>query len=132
MSVISDPLSDMLVRLRNAGKAQHPDCAVPASKLKAAVADVLRKEGYIRDFAVEGEGPARQLRIGLKYQQRRPVIAGLRRVSKPSRRVYVGAQDIPRVMGGLGVVVLSTPQGIMSGAEARKRGVGGEVLCCVW
>lgn len=132
MSAMSDPIGDMLTRLRNATQARHTNCTVPTSKLKSAVAEVLKQEGYIADFAVEGEGVQKQLRIGLKYHQKKAVIAGVKRVSKPSRRVYVGAKEIPRVMGGLGTVILSTPEGILSGRQARKRNVGGEVLCFVW
>lgn len=133
MSVVSDPIADMLTRLRNAGRAHHTECSVPTSKVKAAIANVLKSEGYIDGFSVEGEGPQSAIRLDLKYlKNRKPVIAGLKRVSKPSRRIYVGAKQIPRVMGGLGTVILSTPQGIMSGRQARKQNVGGEVLAYVW
>ena len=133
MSAISDPIADMLTRLRNAGSSHHAGCSIPTSKVKKAIADVLKVEGYITGYSVEGEGIETALQIDLKYlKNRKPVIAGLKRVSKPSRRVYVGAKQIPRVMGGLGTVILSTPQGIMSGRQARKQNVGGEVLAYVW
>lgn len=133
MSAISDPIADMLTRLRNAGRSHHAGCSIPTSKVKTAIADVLKVEGYIAGYSVAGEGVETALTIDLKYlKNRKPVIAGLKRVSKPSRRVYVGAKQIPRVMGGLGTVILSTPQGIMSGRQARKQNVGGEVLAYVW
>jgi small subunit ribosomal protein S8 len=123
----------MLTRLRNAGHSHHPGCSLPTSKVKTAIADVLKTEGYIQGYTIEGEGAQSALRIDLKYlKNRKPVIAGMKRVSKPSRRVYVGAKQIPRVMGGLGTVILSTPQGIMSGRQARKQNVGGEVIAYVW
>lgn len=133
MSALSDPIADMLTRLRNAAHAKHPACSLPTSKVKAAIADVLKSEGYIEGYTVEGEGVHKHLKIDLKYQKnRKPVIAGSKRVSKPSRRIYVGSKEIPRVMGGLGTVILSTPNGIMSGRQARKQNVGGEVIAYIW
>ncbi len=132
---ISDPIADMLTRIRNAGMIQAPSVSMPTSKMKTAVADVLRESGFIRTFRVEGEEKP-QLIIELKYtgdrRHRKPVIEGLERVSKPSARVYVGSQEIPRSLGGLGIVILSTPQGIMSDRQARAANVGGEVVCRVW
>ena len=132
---MSDPIADMLTRIRNAGMVEAPTVEMPSSKMKAAVAQVLKDTGFVGDFRVS-EGTRKTLTIDLKYtgdrRHRKPVIEGLERVSKPSSRVYVGSQDIPRALGGLGIVILSTPQGILSGREARKANVGGEVLCYVW
>jgi small subunit ribosomal protein S8 len=131
--MITDPIADMLTRIRNALMARHDFTDVPASKLKIAVAEVLKKEGYIAGYEVRGDGPRKVLRIALAYVDgREPAITGLQRVSKPGLRVYAGRGEIPRVYGGLGVAILSTPEGVMTGKEARRRGVGGEVLCFVW
>jgi len=128
---MSDPIADMLTRIRNAQMVGHVDVKIPASRLKAAIAQVLKDEGYIEDFALRDEGPKRELRIGLKYYAGRPVIERLERVSKPGLRVYKGRDDIPRVMNGLGVAILSTSRGVMTDRKARATGVGGEVLCIV-
>src|SRR5262245_3138174 len=128
---MSDPISDMLTRIRNAQLVGHTEVAMPASKIKASIAQVLKDEGYIEDFALRDEGPKRELRIGLKYYAGRPVIERLERVSKPGLRVYRGRNDIPRVMTGLGVAILSTSRGVMTDRKARADGVGGEVLCIV-
>jgi small subunit ribosomal protein S8 len=128
---MSDPVADMLVRIRNAQMVGHNEVAMPASRLKASIAKVLKDEGYIEDFAVRDEGAKRELRIGLKYYAGRPVIERLERVSKPGLRVYKGHDDIPRVMNGLGVAILSTSRGVMTDRKARADGVGGEVLCIV-
>jgi small subunit ribosomal protein S8 len=128
---MSDPIADMLIRIRNAQLVGHTEVAMPASKLKASIAQVLKDEGYIEDFALREEGPKKQLRIGLKYYAGRPVIERLERVSKPGLRVYRGRDDIPRVMNGLGVAILSTSRGVMTDRKARADGVGGEVLCIV-
>jgi small subunit ribosomal protein S8 len=132
---ISDPIADMLTRIRNAGMIQQPEVAMPSSKMKVAIAGVLRDTGYIRDFRVEGESKP-TLTLELKYmgdrRHRQPVIEGIERVSKPSARTYVGSQEMPRSLGGLGVVILSTPQGVMSDRQAKAANVGGEVLCRVW
>ena len=131
--MITDPIADMLTRIRNALTARHDHTDVPASKLKLALAEVLKKEGYIRDFEPQDEGPKRSIRIHLAYTQtREPVISGLQRVSKPGLRVYAQRREIPRAYGGLGIAILSTPQGVLTGKEARRRGLGGEVLCYVW
>ena len=131
--MITDPIADMLTRIRNALVARHDFTEMPASKLKMALAEVLKREGYIADFEVKGEGSHRTLRVNLAYSAgREPVIMGLSRVSKPGLRVFAARREIPRVYGGLGVAVMSTPQGVMTGKEARRRGVGGEVLCYVW
>lgn len=128
---MSDPIADMLVRIRNAQLVGHTEVAMPASKLKASIAQVLKDEGYIEDFALRGDGAKKELRIGLKYYAGRPVIERLERVSKPGLRVYRGRDDIPRVMNGLGVAILSTSRGVMTDRKARADGVGGEVLCIV-
>ena len=128
---MSDPIADMLTRIRNAQMVGHTEVAMPASRLKTSIAQVLKDEGYIEDFALRDEGPKKQLRIGLKYYAGRPVIERLERVSKPGLRVYKGRNDIPRVMNGLGVAILSTSRGVMTDRKARASGVGGEVLCIV-
>jgi small subunit ribosomal protein S8 len=130
---LSDPLGDMLTRIRNAQRSRHSTCVSPASKLRANVLDVLRREGYIRGFAAEELRPGiAQLRIELKYNDGEPVIKEIHRVSKPGRRVYSKIKELPRVYAGLGVSILSTPRGVMSDAEARAANVGGEVLCRVF
>jgi small subunit ribosomal protein S8 len=128
---MTDPISDLLTRIRNAQKALLPAVELPHSKLKESVAGILKKEGYLTEIAAEGK-PARTLKLKLKYEGKRGVIIGMRRVSKPGLRHYVGATEIPRVRGGLGVAILSTSRGIMSGNQARKQNVGGELLCYVW
>jgi small subunit ribosomal protein S8 len=130
---MTDPIADLLTRIRNGNQARKERIDVPWSSLKDAVARVLIAEGFLRDATVVGEGIAKQLRIGLKYdEQRRPVISGIERVSRPSLRVYVGKEEIPLVRGGLGINVLSTPAGVLVDREAKQRGVGGELLCSVW
>ena len=126
-----DPISDMLARIRNATLALQPATVVPHSKMKESIAGILKKEGYIADFSVEGQLP-KALRLKLKYQGKKGVIEGLRRASKPGLRQYVGATEMPRVRGGLGTAIVSTSQGIMSGQQARKNNIGGELLCFVW
>jgi len=128
---MSDPISDMLTRIRNAQLVGHTEVAMPASKLKASIAQVLKDEGYIEDFALRESGAKKELRIGLKYYAGQPVIERLERVSKPGLRVYRGRDDIPKVMNGLGVAILSTSRGVMTDRKARADGVGGEVLCIV-
>ena len=128
---MSDPIADMLIRIRNAQLVGHTEVVMPASKLKASIAQVLKDEGYIEDFALRENGVKKELRIGLKYYAGRPVIERLERVSKPGLRVYRGRNDIPRIMNGLGVAILSTSRGVMTDRKARADGVGGEVLCIV-
>lgn len=131
----ADPIADMLTRIRNANQRYHKEVKLPASKLKAELARVLEEEGFIKRYEIWEDDGKRALVLQLKYKGKRNkerVITGLERVSKLSRRVYVGNREIPRVLDGLGVVILSTPQGIMTGREARERGIGGEVLCKVW
>lgn len=129
----SDPLGDMLARIRNAQMRRRSTVNAPASKLRAWVLDVLVKEGYIRDYrTVDADTGHREIEISLKYFDGDPVIKELKRVSKPGRRVYAGAKELPRVRQGLGVAIVSTAQGVMSDADARRRNVGGEVLCTVF
>jgi small subunit ribosomal protein S8 len=129
----TDPIADMLTRIRNALVARHDFTDVPASRLKAALADVLRREGYITGYEMNEQGVRKVIRIGLAYgPNREPAIAGIQRVSKPGLRVFAGRREVPRVYGGLGIAIMSTPEGVMTGKEARRRGVGGEVLCYVW
>lgn len=131
--MMTDPIADMLTRIRNANLAAHDKVDIPASRSKVEIAKVLRAEGYIRNFKVLEAGIQKTLRIYLKYGQgSQRVISGLRRVSRPGLRVYAPSQRLPRVMSGLGVAILSTSQGIMTGRAAGERGVGGEVLCYVW
>ncbi len=129
---ISDPIADMLTRIRNASQARHEDVLVPASRTKLAIARILKDEGFIEDFSEFQEGPRQHLRIRLRYVGRVPVVSGLKRISKPGLRVYAAKTDIPRVLGGLGVVIVSTSHGIMTGARARQAQLGGEVLAYVW
>jgi small subunit ribosomal protein S8 len=132
----SDPIADMLARIRNALMVGHPSVRVPSSKIKAAIAQILKEEGFIEDYHVTNERPQPQLVIKLKYvgerRERRSVITELRRISKPGRRVYVRASEIPWVRSGVGVAILSTPKGVLTGQQARRLGVGGEVLCHIW
>lgn len=129
---MTDPIADMLTRMRNGLKARHQRVDVPASKMKMEIARILKEEGYILNYKLLGDGTRKVLRIYLKYgPQGEAVISQLERVSKPGRRYYVGSQEIPRVRGGLGISVLSTSQGVMTGREARRRNIGGEVLCSV-
>jgi small subunit ribosomal protein S8 len=128
---VNDPISDMLSRIRNANRALLPVVQVPHSKMKESIAGILKREGYIADFAVDGQLP-KIIKLKLKYQGKKSIIEGLRRVSTPGLRRYVGATAIPRVRGGLGVAVLSTSEGVMTGNQARKKNLGGELLCYVW
>lgn len=128
---MSDPIADMLTRIRNAQGVQKASVVMPSSKLKVAIAKVLKDEGYIDDYAVQEDGGKAQLTIGLKYYAGRPVIERIERVSKPGLRVYKGRAEIPQVMNGLGVAIISTPKGLMTDRKARATGVGGEVLCYV-
>jgi len=128
---MTDPIADLLTRIRNASQALLPTVDVPHSRLKEGIAKLLKREGYIADCTVEGAKPKR-LKLKLKFSGRKGVIEGIRRISTPGLRRYVGASDIPRVLGGMGVAILSTPRGIMTGTDARKENVGGEVLCYVW
>jgi small subunit ribosomal protein S8 len=128
---MTDPISDMLTRIRNAGRALRPVVAVPHSRMKENIANILKKEGYVAEVAVEGKIP-KTINIKLKYQGKKNVIEGLRRMSRPGLRHYVGAMEIPRVLGGLGVAVVSTSEGVMTGTQAKKKNLGGELLCYIW
>ena len=131
--MMTDPIADMLTRIRNGLQARHASVEMPASKIKSAIAEVLKDEGYIKGFSNVGEGPTRALKVELRYVgKNEPVLSGIKRISKPGLRVYSSSGDIPRVFGGLGVAIVSTSRGVMSGAQARKRGIGGEVICHVW
>ena len=129
----SDPIADMLTRVRNALIARHAKVDVPASRLKMEIARILREEGYILNYKLVEDGARKSIRIYLKYTPGNlPVISHIERVSRPGCRVYVGNKEVPRVLGGMGVNILTTPRGVMSGSSARKEGVGGEVLCQIW
>ena len=128
---MNDPISDMLARIRNAKRALLPAVEMPHSKIKESIAAILKREGYISDFAVEGKIP-KTIKLKLKYQGKKSVIEGLRRLSTPGLRRYVGATEIPRVRNGLGVAVVSTSEGLMTGNHARKKNIGGELICYVW
>jgi small subunit ribosomal protein S8 len=129
----SDPVADMLTRIRNAQSARHPKVDVPSSKLKMEIARILKEEGFIANFKMADDGAKKSIRIYLKYTPANlPVISRIERVSRPGCRVYVGSKDVPRVLGGLGINILTTPRGVMTGSSARKENVGGELLCQIW
>jgi len=133
MSVVNDPIADMLTRIRNAGMARKAETTMPSTKILVAIARILQQEGYIRGFQVEESKPVNILHIYLKYgNDRRHSIRDIRRVSKPGLRVYAAKDEIPRVRNGLGIAIVSTPEGVLSGGEARRRGIGGEVICTVY
>jgi len=130
---VTDPIADMLTRIRNALMAHHDDVAMPTSRVKEEIARILKAEGFIHGYELYVEGPRKQMRVFLKYTpERAPVLSGLRRVSRPGRRVYARRDDIPRVKGGLGFAIVSTSKGIMTGEDAYRAGVGGEVVCYIW
>ena len=129
---MTDPISDMLTRIRNANLALVPEVEVSHSKMKESIAGILKKEGYIADCLVEGSKTAKKIRLKLKFQGRKGIIAGLKRVSKPGLRRYVGATEIPRVLGGMGTAIVSTSRGVMTGVQARKQSLGGELICYIW
>ncbi|OLP16259.1 30S ribosomal protein S8 [Leptolyngbya sp. 'hensonii'] len=130
----NDTIADMLTRIRNANLARHQTTEVPATRLTHSIAEVLKSEGFITDFQETGEGVKRRLQISLKYKgkNRQPIITGLRRVSKPGLRVYSNRKELPKVLGGIGIAIISTSSGIMTDRDARRNGVGGEVLCYIW
>ncbi|MBO2518222.1 MULTISPECIES: 30S ribosomal protein S8 [Limnochorda] len=131
--VMTDPIADMLTRIRNASHARHDSVDIPSSRLKKELARVLKEEGYIRDVRILQDGPFETIRVYLKYgPQKRESIRGIRRISKPGRRVYATKDQVPKVLGGLGIAVLSTSRGVMTDRQARKERVGGEVICYVW
>ena len=128
---MTDPISDMLTRIRNGGRVQIPVVEIPHSKLKENVAKILKSEGYIAEVAIEGS-PMKKMKVKMKYQGKKCVIEGLKRMSTPGLRRYVGAKEIPRVRGGLGVAIISTSEGIMTDSQARRKNLGGELICYVW
>lgn len=130
--VMTDPIADMLTRIRNANRQHHETVMVPASKLKADIAEILKNEGFIKGYKVEGEGKIKNINITLKYRGNDRVITDLKRISKPGLRVYAKVNEIPKVLNGLGIVILSTSQGLMTDKEARAKQVGGEVLAYIW
>jgi small subunit ribosomal protein S8 len=130
--MVTDPIADLLTRVRNAAMAHHDSALVPASKMKIAVTKILKDEGFIADFSIVKGEPQRMIKVILKYIDKQPAFIGLERVSKPGLRVYAGKTEIPRVYGGLGIAILSTSKGLMTGQEAWKKNLGGEILCYVW
>ena len=134
MTMTSDPIADMLTRIRNANTAKHDTVDIPASKIKVAIADILVREGYIAKYDIIEDGIFKTIRVTLKYgaDKNEKVISGIKKISKPGLRVYAGKDELPRVLGGLGTAIISTNQGVITDKEARKLGVGGEVLCFVW
>ncbi len=132
MSQLSDPIADFLTRLRNAGTARKTEVLLPYSKIKAEIARILKQEGYITDYEVDTAGQFPQIKVTSKMVNRISAITGLKRISKPGLRKYVGAGEIPRVLGGMGISILSTPRGIITGREAKKENVGGELLAYIW
>lgn len=132
MSNLTDPIADFLTRLRNASSTLKAEVNVPYSKIKADIAHILKQEGYITNYELDTTGKFPQIKVALKLANRSSAIAGLRRVSKPGLRRYVGATEVPRVLGGMGIAILSTPRGVLTGREAKKQNVGGELLAYVW
>jgi small subunit ribosomal protein S8 len=128
---MSDPISDMLTRIRNASRALLPAIELPHSRMKESLANILKKEGYVAEVSVDGK-TIKKIKIQLKYQGKKNVIEGLKRVSKPGLRKYVGSTEIPRVLGGLGISIVSTSEGVMTGTQAKKKNLGGELLCYIW
>ena len=130
---VTDPIADMLTRVRNAASARHDSVLIPASQMKVAIARILKEEGYIKDYELTKDSPQRMLKLWIRYTGRRePALTGLRRISKPGLRVYAKSKEMPRVLRGLGMAVVSTPLGVMTAKQARRLNVGGEVLCYVW
>ena len=129
---ITDPIADLLTRIRNASAAKHATVDIPASNMKKAITEILLQEGYIKNYQLINDGIQGIIKVTLKYNGTEKAIAGLRRVSKPGLRVYAGADELPFVLRGLGIAIISTSHGVMTDKEARKRGLGGEVLCCIW
>jgi len=129
---MTDPIADMLTRIRNAALARQLRTTIPASNMKLAIAKILKEEGYIKDFELVKDNPQGTIRVTLRYVEKKPVVTQLKRVSKPGLRVYTRHDDIPRVRGGLGTAIISTPKGLMTGRKAYQQGMGGEVVCYVW
>ena len=130
--MVNDPIADLLTRVRNAAMARHDSVTIPASKMKIPIAKILKDEGFIADYSIIKGEPQRMMKITLKYIDKQPAFIGLERVSKPGLRVYKGKGEIPRVFGGLGIAIISTSKGLLTGQEAWKKNLGGEVLCYVW
>ncbi|WP_392445391.1 30S ribosomal protein S8 [Sneathia vaginalis] len=129
---LTDPIADMLTRIRNANVAKHATVAVPFSRIKESIANILKNEGYIVDYEIKEEGTKKDIVVTLKFVDGEEVVKGLRRISKPGRRVYSSVDNLPKVLGGLGIAIVSTPKGVLTDKECRKHSVGGEVLCYVW
>lgn len=129
---LTDPIADMLTRIRNANAAKHDVVAIPFSKIKESIANILKNEGYIVDYEIKEEGAKKDILVSLKFVDGEAVVKGLKRISKPGRRVYSSVENLPKVLGGLGIAVISTPKGVLTDKECRKHSVGGEVLCYVW
>ena len=129
---LTDPIADMLTRIRIANSAKHVSVKIPFSKMKEGIANILKNEGYIKDFEIKEDGSKKDVVVSLKYVDGENVIKGLKRISKPGRRVYSGVEELPKVLGGLGIAIVSTPRGVITDKECRKHSVGGEVLCYVW
>lgn len=129
---LTDPIADMLTRIRNANSAKHSVVSIPFSRIKESIANILKNEGYIVDYSIEEEGNKKNIVVTLKYVDGETVIKGLRRISKPGRRVYSSVENLPKVLGGLGIAIVSTPKGVITDKECRKHSVGGEVICYVW
>ncbi|MFQ5859257.1 MAG: 30S ribosomal protein S8 [Anaerolineae bacterium] len=133
MAVVTDPIADMLTRIRNATERRHKYLSMPSSKMKVAIAQIMKEEGFIKDYQIVDEKPQAILRVWPKYtEENEPVITGMKRVSKPGRRIYKRRSEIPWVLSGMGIVIISTSRGLMTGRQARRAGVGGEVICHVW
>ena len=129
---LTDPIADMLTRIRNANAAKHSTVAVPFSNIKESIANILKNEGYIVDYEIKEEGAKKDIVVSIKYVDGEAVIKGLKRISKPGRRVYSSVENLPKVLGGLGIAIVSTPKGVLTDKECRKHNVGGEVLCYAW
>ena len=129
---LTDPMADMLTRIRNGNIAKHSEVKIPFSKIKESMASILKNEGYIANYEIKEEGTKKDIAVTLKYMDGETVIKGLKRISKPGRRVYTSVENLPKVLGGLGIAIVSTPKGVITDKECRKHNVGGEVLCYVW
>ena len=129
---LTDPIADMLTRIRNANAAKHASVSIPFSRIKESIANILKNEGYIVDYEIKEEGAIKDIVVTLKFVDGEEVVKGLRRISKPGRRVYSSVDNLPKVLGGLGIAIVSTPKGVLTDKECRKHSVGGEVLCYVW
>ncbi|MCX6004314.1 MAG: 30S ribosomal protein S8 [Chloroflexi bacterium] len=130
--MVTDPIADMLTRLRNGAMARHDSVMIPASKMKLAIAKIIREEGFVADYTLVKSEPQRMIKVTLKYIDKQPAFLGLEKVSKPGLRVYAGKREIPRVYGGIGIAIISTSKGVMTGQDAWKKNLGGEILCYVW